>query len=152
MSHSCDETYDVYEERYRTAIKSHSCDACGLPIRKGDRYTTIAIVFDGRAERVKRCLRCQAIHEHLRDLAPGEMWPDERLNCGTLYRHEWDRSPPAWLEALAFWNPGEPLPPTNPCLVVWGSAPVCQDRWFRHFTARIYGGGAHAAHHTEPCS
>ncbi len=115
MSHSCDETYDVYDERQRRAAKTHECEACHLPIRKGDQYTSVRIVWEGTAETVKRCARCQTIHEHLRLMAPGEMWPDEHLNCGTLYRDEWEREPPAWLEALAFWQPGDPLPALYPC-------------------------------------
>lgn len=149
MSHSCDESYDVYEERDRTARKAHECDACDLPIRKGDRYTTIAIVFDGRAERVKRCARCQMMHEHLRTLAPGEMWPDERLNCGTLYRSEWDCDPPDWLTALAFWAPGDSLPALNPCTIS-ASLERCRQYW-RHMLTSAIQRRDHPGH-CEVCS
>ncbi|HEY6056193.1 MAG TPA: hypothetical protein VIU86_19845 [Gaiellaceae bacterium] len=140
MSHSCDETYDVYDERQRRAIKAHECEACGLPIRKGDQYTSVRVVFNGSAETIKRCVRCQTIHEHLREMAPGEMWPDEHLNCGTLYRDEWEREPPAWLEALAFWQPGDPLPALNRCTAplprYWGQTLACWEGWRDSLGAR----------------
>jgi hypothetical protein len=115
MSHQPDGTYDVYHEQQQTARKQHECEACDLKIEPGHRYTRLYVLFDGRKESYKRCSRCQLIHEHLRTLAPGEMWPDERLNCGTLYESEWERPTPGWLAALAFWRPGDPLPATNRC-------------------------------------
>lgn len=115
MSHSCDEQYAIYDEREFRANKPHTCDACGLEIRKFDRYTRVFMLFDGRKEHVKRCARCQLLHEHLRGLCePGEQWPDERLNCGLSYESEWGPAP-AWVNALAFWRPGDPLPSINPC-------------------------------------
>ena len=62
MSHSCDDTYDVYDETFPRARKEHTCHACKATIRVGDKYARIAIVWDGEAETVKRCVRCQA-HE-----------------------------------------------------------------------------------------
>ena len=115
MSHSCDATYDVYDESRLTARKAHECDACDLPIRPGDGYWRIFYRFEGRAEHVKRCLRCQVIHEHLRTLAPGEMWPAEKLDCGEEYRQHWDCDPPEWIADLAFWSPGESLPAIERC-------------------------------------
>lgn len=114
MSHSIDEAYAVYHEQEQVARKSHECCACELQIDPGQKYTRIYVVFDGRRESYKRCARCQLIHEHLRTLAPGESWPDERLACGTLYADEWGTAP-AWLSELAFWRPGETLPAINPC-------------------------------------
>lgn len=107
MSHSVDECYDVYRESERQARKLHQCDACGDQIRPGDRYFCVGIVFEGEGESVKRCLRCQRIHQHLRTLAPGDMWPDERLNCGEEYTEHWGREPPPEIAALAFALPGE---------------------------------------------
>lgn len=100
MSHSCDGTYEVYDERRRRARVEHRCHACKEPIRVGDLYCVTFIVFEG-VESVKRCLRCQAIHEHLRDKSP-DLWPDERLNCGEEYRQHWGEEPPAEIAALAF--------------------------------------------------
>jgi len=100
VSHSYDETYEVYSETNRRAVKQHQCSACAEPIPAGHRYYDIRIVFDG-VVRVKRCLRCQAIHEHLRTKAPGETWPAERLDCGESYEEDWGECPPE-IEALAF--------------------------------------------------
>lgn len=102
MSHHAEETYDVYSERERRAIKDHVCDACNETVRSGDVYCRVFIVFEGDPEAIVRCLRCQAIHEHLRALAPGEMWPDERLKCGMKYEDEWNGPPPAEIAELAF--------------------------------------------------
>lgn len=114
MSHSCDDTYDIYDERTLRANKPHTCCACGIEIRKFDRYTRVFVLYDGRKEHFKRCARCQFLHEHLRTLAPGEMWPDEQLGCGTLYADEWG-TPPGWVNELAFWRPGDPLPAIHSC-------------------------------------
>jgi hypothetical protein len=88
---------------------------CSDPIRKGDSYWRISVVFDGRARTIKRCVRCQHLHVHLRELcqaagdAYSDMWPDERLACGLDYSEEWGPIPQE-IAALAFWKPGEPLP------------------------------------------
>lgn len=102
MSHYSDESYDVYNESARRARKEHKCDACKETVRKGDLYHVIGAVFEGGAESFKRCVRCQRIHLHLRELAPGEMWPDEKLACGEEYRQHWGREPPEEIAALAF--------------------------------------------------
>lgn len=102
MSHEVDETYDVYHEVYPLSRKAHTCDACKQEIPKGTHYTRVHIVFHGGAESVKRCLRCQAIHLHLRTLDPGYMWPDERLACGIDYEEHWGGEPPEEIAALAF--------------------------------------------------
>lgn len=107
MSHSCDETYEVYNERNTKARKPHVCDACKRIIRPGDMYTRIGIVFDGEVENVKRCLGCQAAHEHLRTLAPGDMWPDEKLNCGEEYEEHWGGPPPEEIARIPFMTPDE---------------------------------------------
>jgi hypothetical protein len=114
MSHGIDERYAIYDERTLRANKPHTCDACGIEILKFDRYTRVFWLFQGRKHHVKRCLRCQLLHEHLRALNPSEMWPDEELGCGTLYEDEWG-TPPDWVNELAFWRPGDPLPATNGC-------------------------------------
>jgi hypothetical protein len=101
VSHSIDETYDAYRETLRCAAKEHVCSACKELIAKGHRYYSVSWVFDGSADDCKRCLRCQAIHVHLREKAPGEMWPAERLNCGERYEDEWGECPDE-VAALAF--------------------------------------------------
>lgn len=132
MSHYCDDSYDVYHEVRVFASKEHECDAvmCDEPIRKGDPYWRVSVVFNGQAETIKRCIRCQTIHEHLRDRGE-DTWPDERLACGQDYEEEWGRPPPPEIQALAFWRAGEKLPARHPC--TWfspyahalGSVPTC---------------------------
>jgi hypothetical protein len=102
MSRAYDETYEVYNERERRAAKDHVCEACKETIRKGDIYCRVFILFNEEPEAVVRCLRCQAIHEHLRTLAPGDLWPDEKLNCGEEYREHWGHDPPPAIAELAF--------------------------------------------------
>lgn len=107
MSHAVDEYYEVYDERCRSARKPHTCNACKEIIQPGHRYFTVFIVFDGRTESLKRCARCQEIHEHLRDLGRGDTWPDERLGCGLDYMDEWGREPPPEIQELAFLDADE---------------------------------------------
>jgi len=117
MSHSCDGTYDVYNERFPRARKPHRCEACKRnAIRPGDVYARVFILYEGRKETVIRCMACQLTHEHLRELCHGkDMWPDEELDCGLDYAEEWDGPPPEHIAALAFWQPGDPLPCTREC-------------------------------------
>jgi len=135
MSRSCEETYDVYDERTFRANKPHTCDACGVEIPERHHYTRVFMLFDGSKEHLKRCARCQLLHEHLRALCePGEQWPDERLNCGLRYEDEWGDVPPE-IAALAFWRPGDPLPALNPCTQLsrcfeaMSKHLVCWSRW-----------------------
>lgn len=101
MSYSFDETYVVYSERYHCARKAHECEACESAIRPGDFYCrVVAIGKHSGATAYKRCGACQRTHEHLRTLAPGEMWPDERLACGLNYAEEWHEEPPDAIAAL----------------------------------------------------
>lgn len=133
MSFQADGTNDVYHEVRVIARKQHECDSvlCSDHIRPGDAYWRISIVFDGRAETVKRCLRCQHLHEHLRVLCRrmgDSMWPDERLACGLDYAEEWG-DVPEHIAALAFWRPGDPLPCDTGCYPTdqWGqnTDPCC---------------------------
>lgn len=107
MSHGIDETYSVYNEVCRRARKDHTCDACEETISTGHRYMRVGIVFDGKGESVKRCLRCQAIHDHLKEMGKGDTWPAEKLDCGESYESHWDGPPPNEIAALAFALPGE---------------------------------------------
>lgn len=108
MSYSADEQYTIYDEQFPRARKEHTCEACRETIPGGVRYARIFVLFDGEKKHYKRCLRCQAIHEHLRGLCleQGDMWPDERLNCGQAYEEEWGETPPEIAE-LAFLSPGD---------------------------------------------
>lgn len=102
------EPYAVFDEERRVAGKTHMCDACDEPIAKGQSYVRFFGVWDGMAEAVKRCLRCQRIYQHLVDKgAPHDMFPAQRLDCGQTYRDHWDEDPPEDIAALAFALPGE---------------------------------------------
>lgn len=104
----------VYDEETRKARKPHKCGACREAIPPGQVYHRTFIVFDGEPEVFLRCARCQVIYEHLskriRDEGAYEEFCDLRLNCGHTYEDRWQEAPPAWLAALAFWRPGDPLP------------------------------------------
>ena len=107
VSHVADEQYQVYNERPTKARKPHACDACHETIAPSHVYMHVGIVFEGSGETIKRGMRCQAIHEHLRDLGDFDVWPDERLDCGEEYRDHWRTDPPSWVAALAFQTPDE---------------------------------------------
>lgn len=115
MSHSVDERYAVYAENPSKARKAHECDACDEPIRPGDTYTRVRWIFDGTADGVKRCARCQFLHEFLRSHGDSDMWPAERLDCGEEYEEHWGHEPAPYIAALAFWRQGDPLPAIYPC-------------------------------------
>lgn len=115
MSHSCDGTYDVYRETRVRARKPHTCSACTETIPARTTYWRVTWVFDGGANGVKRCERCQAIHLHLREKCRSSydnLWPDERLNCGLKYEDEWGDLPEE-IAALAFALPSDSLPTTQ---------------------------------------
>jgi len=107
VSTATDGYNDVYDERFPRARKEHECEACGETIRAGDQYARVAIVFDRSAETVKRCMRCQRLHEHLRVTCDDDTWPAERLDCGDLYEDVHTGPPPEEIAALAFALPGE---------------------------------------------
>jgi hypothetical protein len=126
MSYYAEEQYQFYNEPVLKARKPHTCDACKLTIPPGHRYVRISWCFDGRIESVKRCLRCQLIHEYLRGLGDGDMWPAEKLDCGEEFEPHWGYAPPEWLQSLAFWAVGDPLPGLNPCS---DSGERCRQYW-----------------------
>jgi hypothetical protein len=107
MSREVDGVYSVYSETRPKARKVHKCDACHESIQPGHFYMRVVAIFDGEAETIKRCMRCQTIHKHLRKLGDCDMWPDERLNCGEEYKQHWGTDPPPEIAALAFALPGE---------------------------------------------
>lgn len=107
MSGYCDETYAVYNERLTKARKVHRCGACHEPIEPGHYYYRIRGVHSDGVDGYKRCLRCQALHVHLRGLGEHDEWPDERLDCGLDYEDHWNTPPPPHVAALAFASPDE---------------------------------------------
>jgi len=107
---------DVYPTSHtHTARKEHKCSACHETIRPGDRYTVVFWVYDKMPHQVKRCARCEVIFQHLSariaDEGAYEEFCDQQLKCGHEYADRWEMPPPEWLAALAFWRPGDPLPP-----------------------------------------
>ncbi len=102
MGYYADENYAVYNERHTKARKAHSCGACEETIQPAHTYWNVSMVFNGRAWSIKRCERCQAIHEHLRELLEGqEAWPEENLDCGMDYEDKHGAMPDD-VAALAF--------------------------------------------------
>jgi len=102
MSHAYDDCYAFYSETWHKANKEHACSACLETIKPGHQYCRAAWAFEGEFDNVKRCARCQAMHKHLRNLAPGDAWPAERLDCGERYEDDWGTAPPPEIAALAF--------------------------------------------------
>jgi len=108
VSHYVEECYSVYKEKSVRARVEHNCNACGEKISIGHRYFRVFLVFDGSAQLIKRCLRCQVIHLHIRELDPfHETWPNEDLSCGKDYKEEWGVDPPEEIRRLAFVTPDE---------------------------------------------
>jgi hypothetical protein len=137
--------YSFYNESRRVARKGHSCDACDRPIAPGDIYYDIRAGWEG-IRTYKRCPPCQAIHKHLREKLSGNgEWPAEELDCGHEYDELHDESAPAWLQALAFWLPGDPLPQVHPCRFLYGpyAEPMRHERecstWRAYPYSRGYG-------------
>lgn len=95
----------VYNETRVKARKVHTCAACKDPIAIGHVYVRVAIVYDGTVDTLKRCLRCQVMHEHLRSIRPYDEWPNETLDCGHEYEEIHGQPPPPEIAALAFMTP-----------------------------------------------
>lgn len=107
------EPWDVNpEERKRRARKEHTCSCCAEMIRRGDLYIYEFAVFDGRPDEVKRCLRCQAIYDHLLEthINAEDSSVDRELRCGHTYREVHGCEPPDAIAALAFALPGDLQP------------------------------------------
>jgi hypothetical protein len=104
------EPWDVYsEQRKRRARKDHVCYCCAETIRRGDLYVYEFAVFEGSPDEIKRCLRCQAIYDHLvsRHRGMEDTAVDRELKCGHTYREVFAEDPPEHIAALAFALPGD---------------------------------------------
>jgi hypothetical protein len=104
VSYGFDDHNTVYDENLVKARKAHQCGACKESILPGHIYVRVGIVFDGSASSVKRCLRCQKLHEHLRTkcaTSGDDVWPAEELDCGLSYEGEWGELPEE-IAVLAF--------------------------------------------------
>jgi len=61
MSCDCDETADIWVEVKRRARKVHRCSECRGEIKKGETYTRISSLYDGRWTTSKQCEDCTVI-------------------------------------------------------------------------------------------
>jgi hypothetical protein len=103
VSHESDHACELYDELLVAHARiPHLCSACRDTIPVHHSYWRITIIDEGDFQVVKRCLRCQLIHLHLRTLGGDDMWPNERLDCGEEYKQHWGREPPPEIAALAF--------------------------------------------------
>lgn len=103
MSYEADHAYVHYEEKKVSMARTpHTCDACQDIIPRLHSYWRIVVIDEGDLTLVKRCLRCQAIHLHLRTLGGNDMWPSEKLDCELNYEEHWGKEPPPEILALAF--------------------------------------------------
>lgn len=108
--YSSGESADACSERLvKSARKPHKCSACHGDIRKGDRYSYTAFVFEGEVETIKRCLRCEYIYQTLRnDLGAGRISDEDtdyiepRLDCGHRYEDTHAEPMPDHLARVAF--------------------------------------------------
>ena len=101
---------DCEAEEQRRARVPHLCCACHETIRPGDRYNLYRTLYDGHWSTFKHCLRCWEIVELLgfADFTDGVAI---RLDCGHTWEEASRGKPPSHVAALAFWLPGEPMPP-----------------------------------------
>ena len=106
MSQECDDPADVYRSVTRRARQSHRCGACRLLVAPGERYQETVVIYKGGVSRFKRCGRCEIVFRHLvtccDKVSDGDLWPDERLNCGRSYQDEWGEEPPETISAVLF--------------------------------------------------
>lgn len=104
----------IWRESEPMARKGHRCDACGETITPGQRYSSTFYVYDGAAQTIKRCARCETIYRHL--LAVRGEWEiiDAELSCGHEYVSHRGVEPPPEIAALAFALPGEVSLEANP--------------------------------------
>lgn len=104
-----DEVCDVYNVRLiRKSRVTHKCDACSETIPIGSSYTKVTKIFDGIVERIRRCVRCELIYEHLRGLPRDyDEFIDDRLACGHTYEERHGCPPPEDVASLAFALPDD---------------------------------------------
>lgn len=144
-----------HRETRRRARVNHTCGACRETIERGQVYVFEAFGGSFGIQTTKRCLRCELIYEHLIEVSPAGEFPDAHLNCGHTYEEVHDEPPPAWLAALAFWRPGDPLPATRACSSHLPNSYCSRWRgyWSRCVVSAEYGTttGWRDASHRNPC-
>lgn len=102
MSYEIEGWASFYRSTTRRARIAHRCSACGLQVAPGERYQEIRLAYEGRAETIKRCGRCETMYQHLRSLCDGFTGIDQALDCGLDYRDEWGKEPPEDVQAVIF--------------------------------------------------
>jgi len=89
---------DIYENSRIKARKPRKCDACDEVIAKSHFYHRETMLFDSQWENTNRCLRCEAIYQHLSiKMSKEDMAPRPALDCGEVYQ-----DPPESIARLAF--------------------------------------------------
>lgn len=77
-----DEMCDFWEVKIKTARKIHVCGECRKQIEPGEKYESLAYVFDGGFRHEKKCLVCAEIRDAFvgdgNVYCPGDMWTDMR--------------------------------------------------------------------------
>lgn len=108
MSTDCgEEPVDIYESAVRRSRKDRKCHACRELIRRGDRYHTTRMLFEGQWQHTNRCARCEALVRVLSPLMDDEQVCDPTLDCGHRWEENFGEPPPLAVQALAFLTPGE---------------------------------------------
>lgn len=103
MSIDIDGYNDVQREKIQVARKQHHCDACRASIGIGEKYSYTFIVYDGESSTTKRCMRCDAIYDHLCEVnSDSETGVDLELKCGHDYEEIHGCEPPEEIARLAF--------------------------------------------------
>jgi hypothetical protein len=87
MCERAEEFFDVQNSVRRKARKEHPCCACSETIAVGHIYMRTFVVFDGRSDTYKHCLRCWKMLEALRESLPGDTAIAWELNCGEDWRN-----------------------------------------------------------------
>jgi hypothetical protein len=101
------EPCDVWRDTKRRARKEHKCSACKETIQRTHFYIEHFSIFEGEFDTFKRCMRCEAIYQHLLNVSHSDSPPMPLLDCGHSYREIHRVDPPDHIAALAFALPGE---------------------------------------------
>lgn len=102
-----EEPVDIYESAVRRSRRDRKCHACKETIRRGDRYHTDRVLFEGRWEATDRCARCETMFRILDPLMGSYEVCAPELNCGHTWEQNFGEPPPVEIQALAFLTPSE---------------------------------------------
>lgn len=101
MCGSFDEGPSAWSETWRRARVEHRCCACGETIPAGHRYHYASGIWDDHPGSFKHCARCWHLFLLIEERTEGTAL---LLNCGELWRDNFDAPEPA---ELAFLTPDE---------------------------------------------